>query len=71
MQIAAHARAALAEDQAASLRDSGFDAYVSNSRPQGTKSRYRVRVRPSPPETTKELVARLRARGFDTWTTSE
>ncbi|MCP4003774.1 MAG: SPOR domain-containing protein [bacterium] len=71
VQIGAHGRSSYAEEQARSLRGFGFDAYVSNTRSQDSKSRYRVRVRPKVAETAQELRSQLQARGFDTWTTTE
>ena len=52
------------------MRAQGFDAYLSGTQPTGPR-RFRVRVVPGDSEDIEGLVRRLRAQGYDTWTTRE
>ncbi|MFQ5698439.1 MAG: SPOR domain-containing protein [Myxococcota bacterium] len=70
IQIASYTDRRSADALATRLRRSGFQAYVSHTRPEG-KPRYRVRVRPSGGLAPRELAARLKDHGFSVWVTSE
>ncbi len=69
VQVASYVERKPAEDLVVKLKDSGFDAYVSQ--PAAANGRFRVRIRPSPGEPAGDLAKRLRGFGFDTWATSE
>ncbi len=70
VQVAAYLERAPAEQLVRRLREGGFDAYISGSRPSGTQ-RYRVRVAPGAGEDANTLGGRLQTQGYDTWTTRE
>jgi len=69
VQVASYVERKPADDLVRKLKDSGFDAYVSQ--PAATNGRFRVRIRPSGAESAGDLANRLRGFGFDTWATSE
>lgn len=70
IQIASYTDRRSAEALTSRLRRGGFQAYVSDTRPAGTR-RYRVRVRPSGGLAAREIAAKLADRGFSVWVTSE
>jgi cell division septation protein DedD len=67
--VASYVERKPADDLVLKLKDSGFDAYVSQ--PAATNGRFRVRIRPAAGESAGELASRLSGFGFDTWATSE
>jgi cell division septation protein DedD len=70
VQIAAYRDIRSAEALARRLRRSGFDSYVSSTRPEG-EERFRVRVSPSADTDIGTLASQLRERGFPIWVTTE
>lgn len=69
VQVASYVERKPADELVVKLKDSGFDAYVSQ--PAAANGRFRVRIRPSTGEAASDLAKRLRGFGFDTWATSE
>jgi cell division septation protein DedD len=69
VQVASYVERKPADELVVKLKDSGFDAYVSQ--PAAANGRYRVRIRPTAKESAGDLAKRLRGFGFDTWATSE
>jgi cell division protein FtsN len=70
VQVAAYADKRAAEALVRRLKASGFDSYISHTRPEG-QQRYRVRVRSKTGEAAKTLAARLEAEGLSVWITTE
>ncbi len=70
VQVRAYSERAEAERLVAHLRDRGFDAFVSGTRPR-SGPRLRVRVAPRGEEPVEALGQRLETLGYDTWITSE
>ncbi len=70
VQVAAYLERPPAEELVHSLRERGFDAYLSKNR-SGVQRRFRVRVVPATGEDSQTLALRLGALGYETWTTRE
>jgi cell division protein FtsN len=70
IQVASYTDRRSAEALVRRLRRSGFDSYLSHTRPVG-EVRYRVRVRPSDELGASELAVKLQSTGFSTWITTE
>jgi len=69
VQVASYVDRKPADELVVKLKDSGFDAYLSQ--PTAANGRFRVRIRPNAGESASGLAKRLRGFGFDTWATSE
>ncbi len=70
VQVGAYLERPLAEELVESLRERGFDAYLSKNR-STSERRFRVRVVPAAGEDAQTLASRLGALGYETWTTRE
>ena len=70
IQVASYTDQRSAEALVTRLRRSGFDSYLSHTKPEG-ETRYRVRVRPSGDTKPAELAGKLQSSGFSTWITTE
>jgi cell division protein FtsN len=70
IQVASYTDQRSAEALVTRLRRSGFDSYLSHTKPEG-ETRYRVRVRPSGDTKPADLAGKLQASGFSTWITTE
>jgi cell division protein FtsN len=70
IQVASYTDLRSAEALVTRLRRSGFDCYLSHTKPEG-ETRYRVRVRPSGDTKPAELAGKLQSSGFSTWITTE
>jgi cell division septation protein DedD len=70
VQVASYTDARSAEALVQRLHESGYEAYVSDTHPDG-QMRFRVRVRPGGPRDVNQLAAELGARGYSVWITRE